>query len=117
MEGPKDWKLYEEKVAKALTRKGFKVLVRNYRGRFGEIDLLAEKGNKLLVVEVKGGKRAEFLLQRVDCRKVKRMLLTLQEWLGENPSYESFEIFFVAALVGPDGLAFVPFSPDDCVEP
>jgi putative endonuclease len=36
-----------------LTRKGFNVVARNYSVSFGEIDLIAKKGNLLVFVEVK----------------------------------------------------------------
>ena len=43
----------EDRAAEYLSEKGFRILSRNYRSRFGEIDLIAEDGRYLLFVEVK----------------------------------------------------------------
>lgn len=40
-------------AARILSRAGLKILVRNYRQRFGEIDLVARDGRELVIVEVK----------------------------------------------------------------
>ncbi len=43
-----------EKLAeKHLLRAGYKILARNYRVRFGEIDLVADHGGTLVFIEVK----------------------------------------------------------------
>lgn len=46
-----DWG--EELVAKYLTERGYAILERNYRSRYGEIDLIAADGTYLAFVEVK----------------------------------------------------------------
>lgn len=43
----------EEAAAEYLKRKGFRILERRYRSRYGEIDLIAEDGPVLVFVEVK----------------------------------------------------------------
>ena len=43
----------EEIAAKYLSRKGFKVIGRNYRKPWGEIDIIAEKEGIVRFVEVK----------------------------------------------------------------
>ena len=43
----------EEIAASFLERQGFQILERNYRCRLGEIDLIVEKDQKILFVEVK----------------------------------------------------------------
>ncbi len=40
-------------AASFLERQGFRLLERNYRSRWGEIDLIAEKGGEIFFVEVK----------------------------------------------------------------
>lgn len=46
-------KLGEDIACKFLENKGFHVKTRNYRRIFGELDIVAEKGNKIHFVEVK----------------------------------------------------------------
>jgi len=43
----------EQIAADFLVRKGFSILMRNYRKPWGEIDIIAEKGNVVRFVEVK----------------------------------------------------------------
>ena len=44
---------YEELAASLLQKKGYQILERNYRGRTGEIDLVAREDGYLVFVEVK----------------------------------------------------------------
>ena len=44
---------YEELAAGCLQEQGMRILERNYRTRFGEIDLIAEDAGTLVFVEVK----------------------------------------------------------------
>ena len=44
---------YEELAAGYLREQGLRILVRNFRTRFGEIDLIAEDAGTLVFVEVK----------------------------------------------------------------
>lgn len=43
----------EKKAAKYLQKKGYSILERNFRSRFGEIDIIAEKDGVTVFVEVK----------------------------------------------------------------
>jgi len=45
--------LGEDVACKYLTKKGFSVLERNYTKKWGEIDIIAQKGNILYFIEVK----------------------------------------------------------------
>ena len=47
----------EEVVCKYLETKGFRVLERNYLRKWGEIDIVAEKGQLLSFIEVKSVSR------------------------------------------------------------
>ena len=50
-------RLGEEIATQFLQRKGFIVIARNYRKPWGEIDIIAEKGNSVRFVEVKAVSR------------------------------------------------------------
>lgn len=43
----------ERRVAEYLRKNGYIIIKRNYRDRYGEIDIIAEKDNELIFVEVK----------------------------------------------------------------
>lgn len=44
---------YENKAAEFLEKQGYKILERNYRNRYGEIDIIAKDKDYLVFVEVK----------------------------------------------------------------
>lgn len=44
---------YEERAARYLSSKGYRILERSFRCRIGEIDLIGEEGGVLVFVEVK----------------------------------------------------------------
>lgn len=43
----------EESAKKYLINKGYKIIDTNYRSRFGEVDLIAQNGDFIVLVEVK----------------------------------------------------------------
>ncbi|MBQ2420070.1 MAG: YraN family protein, partial [Clostridia bacterium] len=43
----------EEYAAEVLTRKGYEIITRNYRSRFGEIDIICKNDKFIAFVEVK----------------------------------------------------------------
>ena len=45
--------IYEQLVAEQLINMGYSVLARNYRNRFGEIDIIAKDGDTICFCEVK----------------------------------------------------------------
>ncbi len=45
--------LAEELAATFLEEKGYKILVKNYRYQKGEIDIIAEFNNEIIIIEVK----------------------------------------------------------------
>jgi len=111
----KKGKPYEERVERLLTAKGWKIVAKNFHSRYGEIDLIAHKGDKLLVVEVKGSSKGLNPAERVDCPKVRRIYKTLLMFLLENPSYNDLEFILVVASVKVQGIDWVPINISDCL--
>ena len=52
--------LGEEIAARELASRGYTILERRYRTRFGEIDIVAEEGDTLVFVEVRARATSEF---------------------------------------------------------
>jgi putative endonuclease len=77
--------LGEWAAARHLRQAGYKVLVKNYRGRWGELDLVCRHGDTLVFAEVKArgvnswGTPAE----AVTATKQRRVIRTAYEYLGE----------------------------------
>ncbi len=78
----------EAEAARYLRAKGYAVIGANYRCRYGEIDLIAEKKDILAFVEVKLRANGVFARARefVDAHKQQRLRTTAQMWLSENPT-------------------------------
>ena len=49
----------EEEAARFLKKRGFRIVDRNVRSRFGEIDLVARDGKTLVFVEVKARRESD----------------------------------------------------------
>jgi putative endonuclease len=66
----------ERIVADALAQRGFSILARNERTRFGEIDLIARKNRDVLFVEVKTRRSRAFGYPEEAVTKLKRLHLS-----------------------------------------
>jgi putative endonuclease len=76
----------EQLAAEHFERRGFAIVVRNHRTRFGELDLVARDARRLVFCEVKTrrlGSSGPFDGLRDDqCRRLRRMAVA---WLAEQP--------------------------------
>lgn len=94
----------EELAARLLASRGLVVVARNYRTRFGEVDLVARDGATLVFVEVRarawgayGGAAAS-----IDGKKQRRIVAAARHYLarlGTEPPCR----FDVVTLQGPHG--------------
>ncbi len=83
----KDIGIYGEKVtADYLKNQGFIIFKRNYHSRYGEIDIIAEKDNLLLFVEVKTRAENQMVAGReaVDFNKQNRIKATANDFLRKT---------------------------------
>ena len=76
----------EEYCAKYLKKHGFKILDRNYKKPFGEIDIIALKNELLCFVEVKTRHYNSMTqpYEAVDYRKRQRIIKAAQAYLTEK---------------------------------
>ncbi|PMP68669.1 MAG: YraN family protein [Thermodesulfobacterium geofontis] len=76
----------EESAAEYLQSKGYKILERNYKTAFGEIDIIAKKKNSLIFVEVKSefGKEEFLAEEKVDFKKREKILKSAEYFLLKN---------------------------------
>lgn len=75
----------ENYVAQYLESKGYVIIERNYQKKWGEIDIIAEKNNILIFVEVKANKKELVGFEpesRVSPEKLRRINRTLQTYLA-----------------------------------
>ncbi|MCL6096679.1 MAG: YraN family protein [Patescibacteria group bacterium] len=73
-------KLGEEIATNYLKNKGYKIIERNFRKGYGEIDIIAIKDNILIFVEVKTRTTALFggALESIAYHKIKSLIKTAQ---------------------------------------
>jgi len=73
----------EDTAARHLSNAGLKIIERNFRSRFGEIDLIARDGNTLVFVEVRFRRSNRFggAGISVDWRKQRKLLATANSYL------------------------------------
>ena len=85
--GLKRGKLGEKLAVKLLQKKGFKILEKNFRSKFGEIDIVAQDGNTLVFVEVKARWTKEYgpPEEAVTPRKIRSIIKTGQDYSLLHP--------------------------------
>ncbi len=96
----------EDLAAAYLAETGFRIVERNYRCRFGEIDIVAEEGKTLVFVEVKSRRSAAYggPLLAVDARKQGKISRVSLHYLAErNACHRPARFDVVAVTLRPAG--------------
>ncbi len=90
----------EEQAAAFLLRQGGRVLARNFRTRYGELDVVAELNGYLVFAEVKTRRNDRFARAReaVTVQKQERLRITAELWLqghptGLQPRFDVIEVY------------------------
>ncbi len=91
----------EREAARWLRRQGFRILVRGYRTRRGEIDLIARDGDTVVFIEVKTRREGE-PAEAVTPEKQRRLTLAALQFLKQHRLLDERSRFDVVALVWPD---------------
>ncbi len=86
-----------------LRRQGLELVARNFRCRYGEIDLLMQDGGMLVVIEVRcrAGASLTSAAQTVDTRKQRRLMRTALAFVAGHRAYEASPLRF--DVIGIDG--------------
>lgn len=86
MEKAKTGKTGEEKAEKYLKNKKYKILEKNYRCLYGEIDIIAEYKKILVIVEVKYRKNASFGkgYEAVGLSKQQKIIKTTEYYINKK---------------------------------
>jgi putative endonuclease len=92
----------EQRALRLLQERGWRLVCRNWRCRWGELDLVCEKPGRLLLVEVKGRGAGSWdgggiaVLRGEQRRRLRRAWAC---WLVEHPERATWPVEYVAALV------------------
>ena len=95
----------EDLAARHLKRRGYKILARNYRTPAGEIDIIAQEGNSLVFVEVKGRQSLRYGSAKaaVTPRKQQQVARVALWYLKETGQMGAKARFDVVAVTRMDG--------------
>ncbi|MBQ7536438.1 MAG: YraN family protein [Stomatobaculum sp.] len=95
---------YEERAAAYLESRGVQIICRNYRTRYGEIDLIGLDGPYLIFVEVKyrSSGRMGAPLEAVDSRKRQKIIQMARRYLSEHHYREDAPVRFDCVGMTPE---------------
>lgn len=96
----------EKLVAAELKKRGYKVLDKNWRTRWCEIDLIAQKQKTIFFVEVKyrnnnnwgGG------LEAITPKKLQQMAFAAEIWVNQNKWQSNYELMAASVNGNPPKL-------------
>jgi len=91
----------ESRAAAYLIAKGYRILARRHRTRYGEIDLVARRRGLLAFIEVKARASLDEAAYAVTPRQQARIINAAQAFLIDHPEYAEFELRFDAMLIAP----------------
>ncbi len=101
-------KIGEDLAAKYLKRKGYKIIQRNYREKWGEIDIIAQKKNDLVFVEVKTiayyrfpqTKNPSLLPEdEITTKKINNLNKTILYYLNKNKISNSYQLDLITIKI------------------
>lgn len=100
----------EDRIAMWLEDQGFTVLERNFKQRYGEIDLIAKKKDLLVFVEVKTRKKQYFNLSTVIIpSKQHKIIKTAHFYLHSHQIHKTIIRFDVALVsADTDSITYIP---------
>ncbi len=94
--------VFAEMLAAALFRlKGYRIVAQRYRSPVGEIDLVAQKGKRLVFVEVKRRRTTDEAAWTLPAKQRRRIVRAAQYWLSSHPDYVGHDIAFDVVLAAP----------------
>jgi putative endonuclease len=82
--------IWAENIVALYLRCGFyKIIAKRYKCPFGELDIVAIKGNQIIFVEVK--KRADHDTESISQRSAKRIYNAASYFLAKHGNYQNFQ--------------------------
>lgn len=85
----------------ALMAKGFRIVARRYKTRLGEIDLIARRGDLVLIVEVKARRTLLEAMEAIARQSERRIEAAADLWLSRQRDYGRLSVRFDMVAVLP----------------
>lgn len=101
--------VWAEKYASGyLIAKGYKILENRYKTKYGEIDLIVQKGSVIAFVEVKARKSIDDALESITPKMRGRIENSARYYLSQNEDAIHYELRFdVIAIKSPLSLSHI----------
>jgi len=99
-------RLGEDLACRALKKKGYHIIERNYRCRYGEIDVVASKAGCLIFIEVRSRTGNSFGTAAESVTAVKRqhLVATAMDYLGSHDNLpDNWRVDFVSVSLDASG--------------
>ena len=95
----------EERSCKYLEEKGYSIIERNWRTRYGEIDIIAEKGETIVFFEVKTLPHGtlDMIKRELNHQKLERILKTSKCFLLNHRQYSKSYVRFDVIIIDMPG--------------
>jgi putative endonuclease len=97
-------RLAESFAVLLLRAKGYRILARNWKCRAGEIDIVAQRGDLVVAVEVKRRDDLAMAAEAILLRQRHRILEAIEVFRSARPDLHSCSVRFDAVLVAPGRL-------------
>ncbi|SDI68013.1 YraN family protein [Chryseobacterium jejuense] len=90
----------EEMAADFLQKSGYKILARNFRFQKAEIDIIAEKDELIIIVEVKARSTDAFMLpqEAVTKTKIRSIVLAANHYLEDSDKQNEVRFDIISVL-------------------
>ncbi|MEO0543045.1 MAG: YraN family protein [Pseudomonadota bacterium] len=85
----------------ALLLRGFRVVARRFKTKAGEVDLIARRGDLILMVEVKARRSLTEAMDAVTPTALRRIEAAGDIWLSRQPDYGQLSVRFDLVAVLP----------------
>ncbi len=94
----------EQLAAAHLTAHGWKIVQKNFRGRRGEVDIVAVQDNVIAFVEVKSWNTLarDSLEHGIPRAKLRRIVGASREFLLQNPVFDGYRPQYDVVFVSPE---------------
>ncbi|WP_298355983.1 YraN family protein [uncultured Litoreibacter sp.] len=93
----------EETVARHYSERGFRVAAQRFRTKSGEVDLIVQKDDTFVFVEVKKSRNVARAAERVSQRQLARIFETASEFLASQPNGQETDCRIDIGLVDGSG--------------
>jgi putative endonuclease len=81
--------------------KGYRIIGRRYRTRLGEIDLIARRGDVVVIVEVKARATLDQAMDSVNALTMRRIETAADQWLARQPDHARHSLRFDLVAILP----------------